>query len=1153
MWTFIALVVAVVALVMAKRAQNEVRELQALLTAKAFEAMPEREPEPVPQPKPAPPPPPKAVEPQIPIYTPPPPRPSAPPPPPPPAPPAFTPPPQPPPKPPQPPQPPIWTRIDWESLVGVKLFSWVAGIALVIAAIYSLKLSIEHGLLSPPVRAGIGLLTGSALLVVCELRVAREYKYTANALHGAGIAILYATLFAVHALWHLLPAMAVFAGMLIVTAVAVALSLRRDSLFIALLGMMGGFATPALLSTGENHPIGLFSYLLLLNVGLAWVAYRKRWPALTLGSALFSVIYQWAWIAKFLDAAQLPLAAGIFIVFAIAAATALWIARRDDPQQRFFDRVAQVSVALPLLFALFAAAVPAYGARYHVLFGFLLLMVIGLGVIAMLRDKPWLHATGVAAAILTFGIWLGASYTPEAWPKILGWTSLFVLTLLAFGMRMRNPLAIGASILLFVFPALIQLEPRAASPVLLFVMLFLLVALASAYAVRYEEGLVYYVAAFFAVVAEALWSVKHFTPERLYAGLTIYAVFGLLFLIVPVFARHYERVLKPESAASITILASIAMLFFLTFDRVAPGALWGLTIVLAVLLIGAIAQARATARPALAVVAVILSWIVLASWWEAAELFEALVPALFVIAIFGVIVVLASTRAGRGFELQTHLALAGHLFLIFVAANESLNDPPWPFLGVMLVLDLAIGVAALYQRRGALLIGSAALSQIVVLVWSFDGDDRSLLITLAVAAYAVIWYALARRRVENPRSFAIAASLALFLGNVVAIVAGLNTASFPSLLTTHAILAVATVVLAAVTEMHWLVLVSIVLTALGGIFGASYPPENELTFAAVMYAIFIAYPLVLGKRVGRAFVPHLAAVLASIPFFFFARDAMKGLGYDYIIGVLPVGQALVMMVLLVGLLRIEPPNERLLSRLALIAATALAFITVAVPLQLEKQWITIAWGLEGAALVWLFRRIPHRGLLAWAVALLAAVFVRLTFNPAILAYHAPGDHAILNWYLYTYLVCAIAFFLSAQLAPREYAKAIGACRAAGTLLLFFLLNIEIADFYSTGPTLTFNFLSSSLAQDLTYTIGWAMFAILLLIAGIAFHSRAARVAAIALLVVTILKCFFHDLARLGGLYRIASFVGLAIALVLVSMLLQKFVLSRRMPVEEPQA
>jgi uncharacterized membrane protein len=315
--------------------------------------------------------------------------------------------------------------------------------------------------------------------------------------------------------------------------------------------------------------------------------------------------------------------------------------------------------------------------------------------------------------------------------------------------------------------------------------------------------------------------------------------------------------------------------------------------------------------------------------------------------------------------------------------------------------------------------------------------------------------------------------------------------------------------------------------------------------------LYIAYPLVLGARVKRAFEPYLAAVIASVPFFFFTRDAMLDARLGYMIGVLPVAQALIMLVLLVRLLRIEPPTERLLGRLALVAATALAFVTVAVPLQLDKQWITIAWALEGAALVWLYRRIPHRGLLGWAAALLAIAFARLVLNPAVLSYH-PASAAILNWYLYTYLVSAIAFFVAAYFTPREYAKAAGVLNAAGTVLLFALLNIEIADFYSTGSTLTFNFLSSSLAQDLTYTIGWAVFAIAMLIAGIAFSTRPARVAAIALLIVTIFKCFLHDLARLGGLYRIGSFLGLALALVMVSVLLQKFVLSRRVPVEEPQ-
>jgi uncharacterized membrane protein len=269
---------------------------------------------------------------------------------------------------------------------------------------------------------------------------------------------------------------------------------------------------------------------------------------------------------------------------------------------------------------------------------------------------------------------------------------------------------------------------------------------------------------------------------------------------------------------------------------------------------------------------------------------------------------------------------------------------------------------------------------------------------------------------------------------------------------------------------------------------------------------------------------------------------MRTAHLDWMIGVLPVGQALLMLVLLVRLLRLEPPAERDLRRLATVAAAALAFITAAIPLQLEKQWITIGWALEAAALVWLFSRIRHRGLLAWSAALLAAVFARLVLNPAVFAYHPVSHTAIVNWYLYSYLVAAAAFFFVAWRWPAEEKYGAAASGAGGTILLFVLLNIEIADFYSTGKTLTFNFFSSSLAQDLTYTIGWAIFAIGLLIAGLLLRQRPVRVAAILLLVVTVLKCFLHDLARLGGLYRVASLLGLAASLVIVGILLQRFVM-----------
>jgi uncharacterized membrane protein len=80
---------------------------------------------------------------------------------------------------------------------------------------------------------------------------------------------------------------------------------------------------------------------------------------------------------------------------------------------------------------------------------------------------------------------------------------------------------------------------------------------------------------------------------------------------------------------------------------------------------------------------------------------------------------------------------------------------------------------------------------------------------------------------------------------------------------------------------------------------------------------------------------------------------------------------------------------------------------------------------------------------------------------------------------------------------------------------------------------------------LTYTLGWAVFAVALLATGILLRNQPARIASLALLVITIFKCFIHDLARLGGLYRVASLVGLALCLAVVAVVFQKFVLSAR--------
>ena len=1092
---------------------------------------------------------------------------------------------EPPPVPPPPRPPASPTRgFDWESLVGVKLFSWIAGIALALAAVFFLKYSVDHGWLRPVIRMAMGLLTGSVLLVVCEMRIARHYRVTANAMNAAGIAILYSTLFASYSRWHLMPILVVFVLMALVTAVAVLLSIRRDSVFIALLGLVGGFATPALLSTGEDRPFGLFGYLLLLNVGLAWVAYRKRWPVLSVLTLVFTTFYQWAWVAKFLTGAKLPIAIAIFLIFPIATVISYWIGRRDTSGDSVFEKTAAMSAVLPLMFAVYGAAVPAYGSQTTLLFFFLLCVDVGLAFIAGSRRGPeLLHLAGGVGTAAVFLVWSAMSYRSGAWPSILAWIAAFVLLYAITPLVMRRvgrefaslgrDSVLTAPALLFVFGVLAGIEPRAANPVLLFTILFGLLAIISAIAIRFGDARIYSLGAFFTLVALAVWSSKHLTPPRVNQGLLLYLVFALFFLGVPFLARRFNRPLRLTVGGPVLLYLMLGLLFFLAVGVIANVSLFAITFLLLVVIVGMALEPTLRERPWVIAGAILLSWFILGVWWISATLTTLLVPALLAIAGFTVLTTATQTvlqkQAGEeklssAFGDGLYLGLVGHGFLIYVASQRQLSVPPWPMFGVLAVLVLAIGVASLYARRPNAHLASLVATQVILLVWEETArfhpwPSIAMFATGVLTLLAIAWYVISRRpgtTLEQQNRFAIAAAITAVLGQIVALVAeelpGLPV--LPLVVGTHLLLILALLRLAWVTEWHVLSIIAIPASSLAYYLWRSdeYDPVSwtgEMLFATVIYLAFIVYPLLLGGRARRTMEPYLAAILASIPYFFFSRTSWMWRGWEDALGLLPILQAGLMSLLLIRLVRMEPAGDRALSRLALVAAATLGFITVAIPLQLDKEWITIGWALEAAALIWLYRRIPHRGLVAWSVGLAVTVFVRLVFNPAVLAYHPRSATPILNWYLYTYLIPAAALFTAAWLIPRDeisglVKKVRPLYSTFATVLLFLLLNIEIADFYSKGGTITFNF-NAGLAQDLTYTLGWALFAIAMLIAGIALQNRATRVASLALLVVSVLKCFLHDLMRLGGLYRVGSLVGLAISLALVAVLLQRFVMVRR--------
>jgi hypothetical protein len=1067
--------------------------------------------------------------------------------------------------------------------VGVRLFSAVAGIALVLAAVFFLRYSIERGWLQPPVRVVIGVLTGVSLLVVCERKAARRYPVTANALDAAAVSILFATIFAAHALWKLVPALPTFLLLALVAAVAVLLSVRHESLFIAVLGLLGGFSTPALLSTGENRPIPLFGYLLVLNVGLGWVARARGWPILAGLSLVLTALYQWGWVFKFLDAPQVPLGAAIFLALPAASFAVVALARRrvaTTSADRSLDDTAVLGSAMPLLFTLYLAAVPAYGARYLVLFGFLFVVNAALLAIALGRRAFLVHLAGAVATVLTFVVWLTRSYTSEAWPAVLVALAAFTCfhlaaEPLASRLKVEADSALAAAthaapLLLVSVPALVAIEPACARPLPLFGVAFVLLALVATAAIRRRRGALYFVAAFLVLAAEAAWSTRYLASDRLPAALALYAAFALVSLAVPVLARSVGRPLLPTWGPGAVLIAALLLLFHLSRQPIAPGALFGLALLLAILNGGLFVEAASARLSGLSVAGGLLSWVVLGAWWLEAAHAVALLPALAVVTGLALLMVAGHVwargrvagREAEGFDRGCVLGLVGHLFLVAVAADSSLGVPPWALFGVLAVLTLGFTAAALRLREGAFQAAGVAAGAVVLLVWTAHAPTAgwasvALAAHAALAALALLSIRAAGLAHERGRGWAVAALVALFALHAGAVLASGATAP-PTVLLCAAHVVALGLVLAVATSHGWPSL-GLLAVATGAaavfVFAGLHPSARDwgerLAVAGSVYAVFLAWPPAAGRTALSAREPWLAAILASAPFFFVAREALLAGGYRPVIGALPLAQAVAMALLLRRLLAIEPARQRDRARLALVSGAALAFVTVAIPLQLDRQWITIGWALEGAALAWLYGRIGHRGLLWTSAGLLGAAFVRLALNPEVLRYAPRSAVPVLNWYLYTYLLSAAALVAAAWLLRREDDRLVPGLPRASTasfagagVLLFILLNIEIADFYAEGSTFALRF-GARLDQDLTYTIGWLLFGVGLLAVGIAARSRGARLTALALVAVTACKGFLYDLSRLGGLYRVASFVGLAFALALVSIALQKFVLAPR--------
>ena len=178
---------------------------------------------------------------------------------------------------PVPPPPPPSKPIDWEAFLGVKLFAWIGGFVLFLGIVFLIKYSFDNNLITPAMRVAIGTVLGVGLIITGWLTATRRYRVSGQSLCATGILVLYGNIFAAHVYYDLIALTPAFASMALVTAAAFFLAVRMNAQVIVVLGLLGGFLTPVLLSTGVDNPTALFGYIAVLNICIAAVALRKRW------------------------------------------------------------------------------------------------------------------------------------------------------------------------------------------------------------------------------------------------------------------------------------------------------------------------------------------------------------------------------------------------------------------------------------------------------------------------------------------------------------------------------------------------------------------------------------------------------------------------------------------------------------------------------------------------------------------------------------------------------------------------------------------------------------------------------------------------------------------------------------------------------------
>ena len=215
-------------------------------------------------------------------------------------------------------------------LLGSQIFNRIGIIALLIATTLFLRWAIDNHWIGPLGRVAAGLIAGTAVVLWSERFRRKGFPAFSWSLKAIGSGVLYLSLWAAFQLYHLLPASAALGLMVMVTLWNAWMAWSQDSELLAAYALIGGFATPLLLSSGGNHEIFLFTYILAIDVATIVLVRLKPWPRLLLGTFPATMIFFIGWYAQYWNSSELAVTSVFILLFdSTFSSVPLWPRKRS--------------------------------------------------------------------------------------------------------------------------------------------------------------------------------------------------------------------------------------------------------------------------------------------------------------------------------------------------------------------------------------------------------------------------------------------------------------------------------------------------------------------------------------------------------------------------------------------------------------------------------------------------------------------------------------------------------------------------------------------------------------------------------------------------------------------------------------------------------